>query len=369
MEKQHQLSQHNVTDESYMIFFHKSVDPMLIIEDGQFVECNKAAMSMLQYDDKEEMMNLHPSQLSPEYQPDGQKSFDKAAEILGIVQQTGGHIFEWDHLRKTGEIIPVEVSLTAVTSGGKNIVHTVWRDISYRRKAREENDLLKEQLYRSQKMEAIGLMAGGVAHDLNNILSGIVSYPDLLLVQIKDNEDAKEIITEIRDSGRRAADVVADLLVVARGITTERVTVNLNDLVTEYLVSPEGKATSANYPLVETKTCLSPDLLNFPCSIIHIKKCLMNLIINAAESIQREGTVTISTHNEYIEKPRVDGEHQQDGEFTVLTVSDSGTGISPEKKGSVPYFSTKLFSSRPRTPMLCLCLEKPELNLKAPATM
>ncbi|MCK5853220.1 PAS domain S-box protein, partial [bacterium] len=171
-------------NDKYKVFFEKSADAMLVIEGYKFVDCNKAALQMLQYNSKSEMININPAELSPEYQPDGKRSEIKAKEIMDIAYEKGSHLFEWIHKTKSGEEIPIEVSLTAISTKNTKILHTVWRNISARKNAEKERNKLKEKLYVSQKMEAIGLMAGGVAHDLNNILSGIVTYPEVLLYDL-----------------------------------------------------------------------------------------------------------------------------------------------------------------------------------------
>ncbi len=106
---------------------------MLIIENGEFVDCNSATVSMLGYDRKEELINTPPFKLSPEFQPDGSSSFDKAEEMMRLAREKGNHRFEWDHLRKDGSVIPVEVSLTAIETNHGSSLHTVWRDISDRK--------------------------------------------------------------------------------------------------------------------------------------------------------------------------------------------------------------------------------------------
>ncbi len=124
-------------DSKYRAFFDNSADAMLIIENGVFVACNSATVSMLGYDRKEEFINTPPAKLSPEYQPDGQSSFKKANEMMQLARENGNHRFEWDHLRKDGSIVPVEVSLTAIETDNGSHLHTVWRDISARKLAQE----------------------------------------------------------------------------------------------------------------------------------------------------------------------------------------------------------------------------------------
>lgn len=106
---------------------------MLIIEDGVFVDCNSATVAMLGYDRKEEIVNTPPFKLSPEFQSDGQSSFEKAIKMMQLAGERGNHQFEWEHLRKDGSIFPVEVSLTAIRTNNRSHLHTVWRDITKRK--------------------------------------------------------------------------------------------------------------------------------------------------------------------------------------------------------------------------------------------
>jgi diguanylate cyclase (GGDEF)-like protein/PAS domain S-box-containing protein len=115
----------------YTDLFEKSHDALLIIEDGKFVECNQATLDMLRYHSKEKFLRLHPSDLSPAYQPDGRDSFSKAEEMMHIALEQGSHRFEWEHIRANGEVFPVEVTLTPLTNAaGVKILHTVWRDLT-----------------------------------------------------------------------------------------------------------------------------------------------------------------------------------------------------------------------------------------------
>jgi diguanylate cyclase (GGDEF)-like protein/PAS domain S-box-containing protein len=118
----------------YTTLFQKSADALLLIEDDKFIDCNPATITMLGYQSKEEFLNLHPSQLSPIVQSDGTPSFEKANEMMSIAFEKGSHRFEWEHLRQNNEIFPVEVLLTAIPFGGKELLHVVWRDITERKK-------------------------------------------------------------------------------------------------------------------------------------------------------------------------------------------------------------------------------------------
>lgn len=124
------------SEKKYRDLFEKSEDAVLIIHNGKFVDCNQSAVNMLRYNNKSELLNTHPSELSPEKQPDGKMSFTKANELMKIAFKNGSHRFEWDHKKSDGEVFPVEVLLTAIATDEKNqILHTVWRDITERKQA------------------------------------------------------------------------------------------------------------------------------------------------------------------------------------------------------------------------------------------
>ncbi|MBU1564889.1 MAG: response regulator [Proteobacteria bacterium] len=204
---------------------------------------------------------------------------------------------------------------------------------------------LEEQLLRDQKMKAIGLMAGGVAHDLNNILSGIISYPELLLLDMGENDRMRRPLEAIRRAGLDAAEVVADLLTVARGIAATREVTNLNILIEDYLASPDFHQLRLCYPLIVINTSLDEDLLNIYCSPIHIRKCLMNLITNGMEAIQGKGTLFISTRNYHqVEQMPHTGRELPKGLYAKIAIYDSGSGISPHEIEHIfePFYTKKV---------------------------
>jgi len=222
-------------------------------------------------------------------------------------------------------------------------IQSVGRDITERMQKEEERKQLQDKLQRAQKMESLGLMAGGIAHDLNNILSGIVSYPELLLMDLAEDSPLRKPIKTIQESGMRAADVVEDLLTVARGVATGKDILNLNTLITEYLGSAEYEKLEKTRAFVNFKTELDPNLLNMSGSATHIKKTLMNLAVNASEAIEGDGTITISTMNRYMDEPLKGYEDVRMGEYVVLNVSDDGSGISPQDLERIfePFYTKK----------------------------
>ena len=237
-------------------------------------------------------------------------------------------------------------TLSPVKDPGNNTISVtvVSKDITELVKSQEALRESEEKLARSNKMEAMGLMAGGIAHDLNNILSGIVSYPELLLMDLPEDSSLRKPIKTIQESGMRAANVVEDLLTIARGVATGREALNLNTLVTEYLESAEYQKLEKTHSFVTCRTDLNPDLLNMSGSPTHIKKILMNLATNASESIEGIGVVTISTANRYLDEPLKGYEDVRIGEYVLLTVSDDGSGISPEDLEKIfePFYTKKV---------------------------
>jgi len=207
-----------------------------------------------------------------------------------------------------------------------------------------ENQWLEEQLRRSQKMEALGLLAGGVAHDLNNILSGIVSYPELILMDLPEDSPLRKPMKTIHESGMRAAGVVSDLLTIARGVATGKETLNLNTIVNEYMDSAEFQHLANTNSFVHFRSELDPHLLNIGGSPIHLKKTLMNLVTNASEAIEGRGTVTISTFNRYLDEPLKGHDEVRMGEYVVLSVSDNGRGISSQDLERIfePFYTKKV---------------------------
>ena len=202
---------------------------------------------------------------------------------------------------------------------------------------------LEVQLQQAKKMEAIGLLAGGVAHDLNNVLSGIVSYPDLLLMDIEENSPLREPILTMQSSGRKAAEIVTDLLTLARRGVKDKSVLNLNDIVLEYLQSPENKNLTSYHSGVSVETQLDKNLLNIEGSATQLIKVLMNLISNAAEAQPSGGKATIVTRNQYVDTQIKGYEEIPEGDFAVLEVTDTGFGIAPEDLVRIfePFYSKK----------------------------
>ncbi len=202
----------------------------------------------------------------------------------------------------------------------------------------------ERKLLHAQKMEAIGTLAGGIAHDLNNILSGLVSYPDLLLMDLPEDSPLRDPVLTIQKSGEKASIMVQDLLTMTRrGVSATKV-LNLNEIISEYFKSPEYNKLKSYHAEVEVKTRLDSNLLKISGSPVHLSKIVMNLVSNAAEALPEGGRITITTQNRYIDMPVGSYDDVEEDDYVVLTVADNGTGISPEDLERIfePFYTKKV---------------------------
>ena len=228
-------------------------------------------------------------------------------------------------------------------NGMTSSVTVVAKDITDRKKAEEEKRSLEDRLFQSHKMEALGQMAGGVAHDLNNILGILSGYSELLLLEIPEGSRSRAHAEKILRSTEKGAAIIEDLLTLARRGVTAADVINLNGVVSEFLKSPVLEKLKDYHPRVTFRTESDPNLLNIKGSPVHLEKTLMNLVSNAAEAISGEGEVTIRTESRYLDKPLRGYDEVKEGDYAVLTVSDTGMGIPAENRAKIfePFYTKK----------------------------
>lgn len=225
------------------------------------------------------------------------------------------------------------------------IIRQLEREMEERARVEEERRKLEDRLQQARKMEALGTLAGGVAHDLNNILAGSVSYPDLLLAQLPKDSPLRKPIETIKQSGVKAATIVQDLLTLARRGVTSSSVLNLNFIIMDYFTSLEHQKLKSFHPQVEFELRLADNLSNISGSPIHLLKTIMNLASNAAEAMPDGGKIVVATGNERTQGSRIGvfGEIEE-GNYVILTISDKGVGISPDdiEKIFEPFYTKKV---------------------------
>ncbi|MDB9822780.1 response regulator [Deltaproteobacteria bacterium] len=299
--------------------------------DANIINTNNTACDTLGYS-REEILSMKIFDIDP----DAQK--DKWFEQWEKIRSQKFIVYESLHRKKDGNLFPVEVYVSYFKFKDKEYRCAVVRDVS-------ERKALQSKLEQAHKMEAIGTLAGGVAHDLNNILGSVVGYPDLILMDLPEDSPLKESLTEIKKSGEKAAAIVQDMLALARrGVDLQKV-VNLNEIITEYLKSPEHERVTHFHPNIRFKVRLEEDLPNIMGSHIHLSKALMNLISNAAEAtLDYEGEIIISTSSRYLESSYKGYQTITEGNYSVLSIEDNGFGISTEDMTKIfePFYTKKV---------------------------
>lgn len=320
------------SEEKYRALAEYSNDGITIIQDGMHVYANPSYKSVTGFSLKELKPIPFNDLICPTDAPGC--SLNKMNPLQSDIPGT----FEASLLTKKGKKIAVEVSHASFIYMGRHAKIISIRDLRERKE-------LEFKLHQAQKMEALGVIAGGVAHDLNNILSGITSYPELLLMEMPENNPLRKPIMTIKQSGEKAIATVQDLLTLARRGAAAMEVIQLNYLVDEYLDSPEHKKIKTLHPDVRIEKKLEADNLNILGSPYHLAKTLLNLILNGAEAMWNGGTITIRTESRHLDRHIQGYELIKEGDYVTLSVSDTGNGIPSDCMESVfePFYTKKKF--------------------------
>jgi len=274
--------------------------------------------------------------IAGELQPEAQT--DPSGEYLQKIMEEGSWSGEITHLRRDGAPFPIYVSTTLLKdeSGQPAGILFVVRDITQQKK-------LESRLIHARKMEAVGILAGGVAHDLNNILAGLIGYPELLLMDTPEDSPYREPLLTVKKSGEKAAAIVKDLLTLSRRGYPDTVVTDFNKIISEYFSSPEYETLKSFHPDVEVTARLQPDLNYIWGSPVHLHKLVMNLVSNAAQAMPRGGKLFLLTEKRHIEKKMKGYEDISPGDYAVLVVSDTGKGIEPENVEKIfePFYTKR----------------------------
>ena len=328
------------SEEKYRSLVDNIQDGVVLLEKEQFLFVNDAFARMVGHTASEMVGMAFGGFVAPEDSAMVADRYRKRQQGEEVARSYEIQLLHKD--RKTR--INVNLNMGVIDYQNRVVTIGTVKDITERKVAERERQKLAERLQRSKKMEAIGTLAGGVAHDLNNILSGIVSYPELLLMDLADDSPLKRPLSTIQKSGERAAAIVQDLLTLARrGVATMEV-IDLNQIVADYLKSPECAKMRSFHPRVTVESRLDPELFTILGSPVHLSKTVMNLVSNAAEAMPDGGMVTISTENRYVDKPFKSYDDVREGEYVVLTLADNGVGISARDMEQIfePFYTKKV---------------------------
>ncbi len=325
--------------------FERSGDANLLIDGHLFVDCNQVAVEILGAQDRASVLNTHPSALSPEFQPDGQSSRDKAEEMIATAFKLGSYRFDWTHRKLDGTEFPVEVTLTVVPWQGKQILHTTWRDRTDQHRAEAQRRILETQFLQAQKLESLGVLAGGIAHDFNNLLTAVLGNLNLAEFNLSPEAPAMPFLHNAERTVLKASDLTKQMLAYSgKG----RFFVKLHDMnevvqeMTHLLkVSISKKAIF--------RLSLTEQLPTFEADGAQFQQVIMNLVTNASDALEdHEGVIHLSTGVEVLDAQLIASTFPsgplEPGRYVTLEVSDTGAGISPEVLSRIfdPFFTTKL---------------------------
>jgi len=346
--------------DSFENLYQKSTDGILLFVDGKFIDCNESVVTMLGYTNKEVFLKTHPSKLSPTYQPDGEKSFDKANKMIDLAFSNGSHMFEWIHTRADGKNFWVEVVLTKIVQNSKDIIHVVWRDIEKRKQIELKLEELTRDLERRIKYEVaknvkkdkhmlyqsrlaqMGEMLSMIAHQWRQPLSAISSTSIDLKMKIEletfdlENEKGRR---EYEKYFKKGLDDIENL--------TQNLTITINDFKDFYKPNKEKKSFSINDTVSRALKIIETSLITDNISII--KECNSNNLYEIFDSEVMQVILNIinNAHDNFKYKkttnPTIKITTQDTEDGFKVEIYDNGGGISNEIFDKIfdPYFSTK----------------------------
>lgn len=355
----HKQMEHDlqVSENKFQLLFETINDAVLVhlLDEngmpGNFVEVNQAACQRLGYS-KEELLALTPIQIR------SKDSETNPADIISHLERHDNMLFETMHVTKDGQLIPVEGNLKLFNYDGRKAVLSISRDITKRKHA-EEALLIKEaQLLRAQKMETVGIVSGGIAHEFNNLLYIISGTAEILMMN-SDSED-KMLLQEIFKSTKVGANLVKQLATFSQKTESILYTTNINIEVKKVI-----KMLQRVLPRrIDIKMDLAENLLPIKADAGQLEQVIINLCTNARDAMPDGGTLTIKTENGVLDEaftnaipffPSYPVAPVQSGEITeklsqlsegkciIVSVSDTGCGMDYETRNHIfdPFFTTK----------------------------
>ncbi|MDD2463331.1 MAG: transporter substrate-binding domain-containing protein [Desulfobulbus sp.] len=329
--------------ESYnKVLFHDSRIPLAVIDPqmGIIIDANQAAVSLYGFAHRRELVGKDPKDMSPPTQEGGRASTWLARELMQRVVNEGSLVFEWRHQRPDGTLWEAEIHMMLFSHRKRQLLQLSLEDITGRKEAELERDKLQAQLLQSQKMESIGRLAGGVAHDFNNMLSVIVGHAELVLRKTDPQLPLYDNLQSIMEASQRSADLTRQLLTFARKQTVTPKVLDLNQTV-EGMLKMVRRLIGEDIGLIWLPGEKTGKINMDPTQIDQL---LVNLCVNARDAVGENGRITIETDAVVLDS---DFCHEQaecrPGNYMLLSVSDNGTGIEQDLLPHLfePFFTTK----------------------------
>ena len=324
------------SEERYRDYFENAKDAIYVHDlTGHYIMVNKAGEDLIGYS-REEILRMRISDVVPRHYLD--QIHTRLKEKLADHSLT---IYECEAIRKDGSRVPIEVSSRLIYENGVPVaVQGSARDITERKRAEEALRASQLQLQQSQKLEAIGQLAGGVAHDFNNMLTAIMGYTDLSLRRVGLENPIRRNLEETKKAAERAASLVRQLLAFSRKQILEPKVLDLNDVVKDM----HKMLTRLIGENIKLATRLETDLGRVKADPCQVEQIIVNLVVNARDAMPRGGRVTIETANILLDAQTA-AKHVavNPGEYVMLTVSDTGSGMDQETQARIfePFFTTK----------------------------
>jgi two-component system cell cycle sensor histidine kinase/response regulator CckA len=323
------------SEERYRLLFESNPQPMWVydLETLAFLAVNESAVRHYGYS-REEFLGMTIKDIRPA--EDLPAFHDSIARTADGVDAAG----IWRHLKKDGSIIEVEITSHLLVFADRRAELILAHDITERNRLVAALLSSEEQLRQSQKLEAIGQLAGGVAHDFNNLLTAINGYSALALRRVGDNHPISSYLEEIKKAGDRAANLTRQLLAFGRKQLLQPLAINLNDIVGD-MIKLLKRLIGEDVQLV---TRPAADLKQIKADPGQLEQVLVNLVVNARDAMPGGGTVTIETAN-----TTLDGAYASrhvgvtPGDYVVLAISDTGIGMDHDTCSRIfePFFTTK----------------------------
>jgi two-component system cell cycle sensor histidine kinase/response regulator CckA len=301
--------------------------------DNEFVYVNEAGCRALGYE-LDELIGKPVSLVNPAATPARMKAVWETLRISSFFSA------ESVHRRKDGTTFPVEIRTSYVPFGGKEYNVGFARDLTRQKELERERAQLTEQVTQAQRMEAIGRLAGGVAHNFNNILTALVGYCELLLAKLPADSDARFEAEQIKRAADHATTVTRELLLFSRRETGQLVRLDLNEVVVQTRLLLHELIRSD----ITIVTALAPVVAPVMADRSQIEQAIVNLVLNASDAISGSGVIGIETANLDLDEQLVGGGATlEPGRYVTLTIKDNGTGMDEDTLAHIfePFFSTK----------------------------